>query len=188
MVDKAFAERIANTHYNEVFSFCLTKLQNKTEAEDLTQDTFLAFQIKITVDGLRDDHVIAWLINTASNLIKHYFREHKRFIMEELNESHLTVEDILECLERENPITPEEIEEQKQQVLSILNEKETELFQKRYVEHKSYKEIAQSKLSKEIFDIEVLEEKKMYLYNKLVNVRQELNILSVLLKNEKELM
>lgn len=143
MVDKAFAERIANTHYNEVFSFCLTKLQNKTEAEDLTQDTFLAFQIKITVDGLRDDHVIAWLINTANNLIKHYFREHKRFIMEELNESHLTVEDILECLERENPITPEQIEEQKQQVLSILNEKETELFQKRYVEHKSYKEIAE---------------------------------------------
>ena len=44
--------------------------------------TILAFQIKITVDGLRDDHVIAWLINTASNLIKHYFREHKRFIME----------------------------------------------------------------------------------------------------------
>ena len=70
MVDKAFAERIANTHYNEVFSFCLSKLQNKTEAEDLTQDTFLAFQIKITVDGMRDDHVIAWLINTANNLIK----------------------------------------------------------------------------------------------------------------------
>ena len=120
MVDKAFAERIANTHYNEVFSFCLTKLQNKTEAEDLTQDTFLAFQIKMTVDGLRDDHVIAWLINTANNLIKHYFRDHKRFIMEELNESHLSVEDILECLERENPITPEQIEEQKQQVLSWI--------------------------------------------------------------------
>ncbi|MBQ6935027.1 MAG: sigma-70 family RNA polymerase sigma factor, partial [Clostridia bacterium] len=116
---------------------------NKTEAEDLTQDTFLAFQIKMIVDGLRDDHVIAWLINTANNLIKHYFRDHKRFIMEELNESHLTVDDILECLERENPITPEQIEEQKQQVLSILDEKETELFNKRYVEHKGYKEIAE---------------------------------------------
>ena len=143
MVDRITAERIANTHYNEVFSYCLFKLQNKTEAEDLTQDTFLAFQIKITVDKLEDDHVIAWLINTASNLIKHYFRDHKRFIMEELNESHLTVEDILECLERENPITPEQIEEQKQQVLSILDEKETELFNKRYVEHKGYKEIAE---------------------------------------------
>lgn len=143
MVDKIVAERIANVHYNDVFSYCLSKLHNVTEAEDLTQDTFLAFQIKITVDGLKDDHIIAWLINTASNLIKHYFREHKRFIMEELNESHLTVEDILECLERENPITPEQIEEQKQQVLSILNEKETELFNKRYVEHKSYKEIAE---------------------------------------------
>ena len=143
MVDKATAERIANMYYNDVFSYCLFKLQNKTEAEDLTQDTFLAFQIKITVDGLRDDHIIAWLINTASNLIKHYFREHKRFIMEELNESHLTVADILECLERENPIPPEKIEEQKQQVLSILNEKEREFFNKRYIEHKSYREIAE---------------------------------------------
>ena len=47
MVDRITAERIANTHYNEVFSYCLFKLQNKTEAEDLTQDTFLAFQIKM---------------------------------------------------------------------------------------------------------------------------------------------
>lgn len=143
MIDKIAAERIANTYYNDVFSYCLSKLDNITEAEDLTQDTFLAFQVKITLDGLRDDHIIAWLINTASNLIKHYFRDHKRFIVEELNESHLTVDDILECLERVNPITPEQIEEQKQQVLSILDEKETELFNKRYIEHKSYKEIAE---------------------------------------------
>ena len=143
MIDKVFAERTANTYYNDIFAYCLSKLHNKTEAEDITQDTFLAFQIKLTVDGLRDDHVIAWLINTASNLIKHYFREHKRFIQEELNESHLSVQGILECIDRENPITPEQIEEQKQQVLSILNEKEKELFTKRYIEHKSYKEIAE---------------------------------------------
>ncbi len=143
MIDKAAAEKIANMYYKEVFSYCLSMLHNKVEAEDLTQDTFLAFQIKITFDELNDDHIIAWLINTASNLIKHYFRDKKRFIIEELNESHLSVEDILECLERVNPIPPEKIEEQKQQVLSILNEKETELFNKRYVEHKSYKEIAE---------------------------------------------
>ena len=141
MIDKATADKIANIHYDDVYSYCFSKLKDKYVAEDITQDAFLVFQLK--TDKLVDDHIIAWLINTASNLIKAYFRENSRFIREELNESHLTVEDILECLERENPITPEEIEEQKQQVLSILNEKETELFQKRYVEHKSYKEIAE---------------------------------------------
>lgn len=50
------------------------------------------------------------------------------------------------------------------------------------------KELAQSRLSNEMYDIDLLEEKKMYLYNKLVNIRQELNILSVLLKNEQELL
>ena len=58
----------------------------------------------------------------------------------------------------------------------------------RFQNQKNSKELAYSKLSEEIYDIEILEEKKMYLYNKLVNTRQELNILSVLLKNEKELM
>ncbi len=143
MIDKATATKIADTHYNDVFAYCLTKVQNKADAEDLTQDTFLAFQIKITLAELENDHIIAWLINTASNLIKHYFRDNKRFIIEELNETHLTVEDIVECIERENPITPEEIEAQKQQILSILDEDETELFTKRYIEHKSYKEIAE---------------------------------------------
>ena len=50
------------------------------------------------------------------------------------------------------------------------------------------KELAQARLTDEIYEIETLEEKKMYLYNKLQNVRQELNILSVLLKNEQELL
>ncbi len=140
MIDKVTAEKIAKTHYDDVFSFCLSKLQNQYEAEELTQDTFFAFQVK--VNELTDDHIVAWLINTANNLIKHYFREHKRFIQEELNETHLSVDDILECMEKENPVTPEEIESQKQQVLSTLNEKEAELFEKRYVEHKTYKEIA----------------------------------------------
>ncbi|MBE6749455.1 MAG: sigma-70 family RNA polymerase sigma factor [Ruminococcaceae bacterium] len=141
MIDKITADRIAQIHYKDVFSFCLTKLENKYEEEDLTQDTFLAFQLK--TDALNDDHIVAWLINTANNLIKHYFRDHKRFIQEELNESHLTVEDIFECIERENPVTPEIIEEQKERVLSTLNEKETEFFNKRYIEHKSYREIAE---------------------------------------------
>lgn len=141
MIDAVTATKIADVYYDEVRAFCLSKLQNNHDADDITQDTFLLFQLK--ADVLEDNHIIAWLINTANNLIKHFFRENKRFIFEELNESHLSVDDILECIERENPITPEQIEEQKQQVLSILNEKETELFNKRYVEHKSYREIAE---------------------------------------------
>ena len=101
--------------------------------------------------------------------------------------------EILQAIEKDL-ILKSELTESLFKVNMQLAEKKFE-HRKKYAEYlfkfkneKSYKEIAQSKLSKEIFDIEVLEEKKMYLYNKLVNVRQELNILSVLLKNEKELM
>ena len=58
----------------------------------------------------------------------------------------------------------------------------------RFKSMKYPKELAQARLTTEIHEIESLEEKKMYLYNKLQNVRQELNILSVLLKNEQELL
>ena len=101
--------------------------------------------------------------------------------------------EILQAIEKDL-ILKNELTESLFKVNMQLAEKKFE-HRKKYAEYlfkfkneKSYKELTQSKLSKEIFDIEVLEEKKMYLYNKLVNVRQELNILSVLLKNEKELM
>ena len=100
--------------------------------------------------------------------------------------------EILQAIEKDL-ILKNELTESLFKVNMQLAEKKFE-HRKKYAEYlfkfkneKSYKELVQSKLSKEIFDIEVLEEKKMYLYNKLVNVRQELNILSVLLKNEKEL-
>ena len=141
MIDNVTANKIAEKYYNDVRAFCYSKLEDIDVAEDITQDTFLVFQLK--VEQLEDEHIIAWLINTASNLIKHYFRENKRFVQEEFKEAHFSVVDILECMEKENPITPEEIEEKKQKILSELNEKEREFFIKRYVEHKTYKEIAE---------------------------------------------
>lgn len=140
MIDKATADKIANIYYDDVYSYCFSKLKDKYVAEDITQDAFLVFQLK--TDKLVDDHIIAWLINTASNLIKAYFRENSRFIREELKESHLSVNDIIECMERENPITPEELDDQIQQILNALNEKERVFFTKRYIEHKTQKEIA----------------------------------------------
>ncbi len=65
--------------------------------------------------------------------------------MEELNEIHLSVEDILERMEKENPVTPEEKEDQKQRVLSILNEKEKELFYIHFPETKSFSAFTRDK-------------------------------------------
>ena len=48
--------------------------------------------------------------------------------------------------------------------------------------------LADGELTKEISEIEVLEAQKMYLYNKLENIRQELMILTAMMKNESELM
>lgn len=58
----------------------------------------------------------------------------------------------------------------------------------KYKNIKAQKDYTAAALTNDIYTIELLEEKKMYLFNKLTNIRQELNILSVLLKNEKELL
>ena len=78
--------------------------------------------------------------------------------------------EILQAIEKDL-ILKNELTESLFKVNMQLAEKKFE-HRKKYAEYlfkfkneKSYKEIAQSKLSKEIFDIEVLEEKKMYLYN-----------------------
>ena len=47
MIDAATADKIAKMYYNDVYAFCFSKLQNKTEAEDITQDTFLVFQLMV---------------------------------------------------------------------------------------------------------------------------------------------
>ena len=71
-------EKICNMHYKYVKSYALSLCLNEAIAEDITQDTFLVFQLK--VEQLEDEHIIAWLINTASNLIKHYLIQLQMFI------------------------------------------------------------------------------------------------------------
>ena len=58
---------------------------------------------------------------------------------------------------------------------------------KRNTPYNLIKDIVNGKITDEIEKVDLLEVKKMYLFNKLENIRQELMILSSLLKNESEL-
>ena len=60
---------IYNRHVDTVYRVCFSYMKNKSETEDMVQETFLRLiTSKKTFDNER--HEKAWLIVTASNLCK----------------------------------------------------------------------------------------------------------------------
>jgi len=70
--ETAFAQFYAR-HVDAIYRLCCIRLENPSDAEDITQETFLRAMRKDGLkDGLIDDdeHAKAWLIVTANNLCK----------------------------------------------------------------------------------------------------------------------
>lgn len=137
------ATEIANLYYNDIYHLCLSRLKKEENAADVTQEVFLLFQEKY--EGLEDEYIKAWLYKVADNKIKEQFRaiakREKELIYGTVFGSQ-TSTDILYEMEEDNKVTPEELEEKKNGILSSLSEKELELFEMFYTKHLEYKELA----------------------------------------------
>ena len=145
MISFERATEIANLYYNDIYHLCLSRLKKEENAADVTQEVFLLFQEKY--EGLEDEYIKAWLYKVANNKIKEQFRaiakREKELIYGTVFNSQ-TSTDILYEMEEENKITPEEIEEKKNGILSSLSDKELELFEMVYTKHMEYEELAKA--------------------------------------------
>jgi RNA polymerase sigma factor (sigma-70 family) len=65
--------RIYNRHVNTVYRICFMFMKNRHNAEDMVQITFVRLMKDKTVFQ-NEEHEKAWLIRTATNLCKDYFR------------------------------------------------------------------------------------------------------------------
>ena len=65
--------RIYNRHVNTVYRICFMFMKNRHNAEDMVQNTFVRLMKDKTVFQ-NEEHEKAWLIRTATNLCKDYFR------------------------------------------------------------------------------------------------------------------
>ncbi len=139
------AAKIANLYYDDIYHLCLSRLCKEDDASDVTQEVFLFFQEHC--DELDDQFIRAWLYAVADKKIKEQFRaiakREKELIFGTVFGSHEST-DIVYEMEEENKITPEVIEEKKESILSSLSEKELELFEKVYIKHMKYAELAKS--------------------------------------------
>jgi len=65
--------RIYNRHADTVYRVCFMFMKNAPDTEDMVQNTFIRLMKDRTVFQ-NEEHEKAWLIRTASNLCKDYFR------------------------------------------------------------------------------------------------------------------
>lgn len=73
MLTKEELERYSKEYYLPIYKYCMSRLSNKEDAEDTTQETFVVFSKKGHL--IEDKHVKAWLFATAHNKI---LSEYKR--------------------------------------------------------------------------------------------------------------
>lgn len=142
MIDLLTARKVAEKHYEKIYLYCLFQLENEYEAEEITQNVFLLFEQKRKT--LTDENIKAWLYRVSDILIKEFKRKYRENFTLELIETDLTIHDIIECINKEFPITPEEIEEKKEIIFNSLSEKELKILKMHTEQKKTYKEIAKA--------------------------------------------
>ena len=147
MIDKATAERITKEHYNEIYAYCLSQVNcNEDEAYEITQEVFLTFQNKL--EKLNDINLSIWLMKTAKNKSREYFRAKKKADkLVPLDPEQLPTDDMYvyidKYFENEDNLSDEYIEKAKEIVLNLLTKRERELYVKVFVEKKSYAQVAE---------------------------------------------
>lgn len=72
MLNRDEMESYSRQYYNEIFKYCLYKLNNKEDAEDATQDTFYTFSQKGHL--LEHRHIKAWLYVVARYSVLRTYR------------------------------------------------------------------------------------------------------------------
>ena len=80
--------QIFNRHVDTVYRVCFMYMKNQSDTEDMVQNTFLKLMRDKTVFQ-SEEHEKAWLIRTASNLCKDYFKHwwSKTVGMDQINDT-----------------------------------------------------------------------------------------------------
>ena len=145
MIDAITAEIIAKKYYKQIYSFCYSNLFcDEYGASEVTQEVFMFFQEQR--EALENTNIQAWLYKVARNKMLEYIRANKKYQKKfaELTEFSATVSDseIFVHLENDINVTDKEIQKQKEFVLKSLSQRDRDLYEKIYIEKKTYKEIA----------------------------------------------
>ena len=124
----------------KVYGFCLSRVRNRTSAEDLTQEIFLKLVSRIEIFDPKKGDFVVWFWQLARNTVIDYYRRAKDLPFTDLDggeDAHAVPVQNTE-IQIEKKLEREKIE----QFLNSLSEEEQELFRLRFLGELSYKEMA----------------------------------------------
>src|SRR5216117_982503 len=131
--DRAF-ERLYQRHVGDVYRYALAVMRNPTDAEDVTQTTFLNAYRSYVEKGSRPEKPQNWLISIAHNVCRQRFRQSARRPSEVAFE-----DDIADTIGDDETPTGEDI----RRALSHLAFNQRAALVMRELEGRSYAEIAE---------------------------------------------
>lgn len=141
MISHARVEELTRMHYNDIYKFCCSYLNNDDDAMDVTQDVFLFFIHK--ANELEDNFVRSWLYKTAANKIKETRRDKitrsQFYSFDENLNGEVTIPEII--LDFEDRIDDSLIETTRNKIISMLTPDEKIIFDAIYEKHMKLSDI-----------------------------------------------
>lgn len=134
-------EQIWRDHWKEIYSFIFYRVQNRQEAEELTQETFLKALRSPVLRQAKIQSIPALLKTVARNLIIDNWRHQKRSIPVQIFDHNVVVKSSEKGPE-EMFLLVEQSEELKQ-ILKGLSPDQQQVIQYRLIEQLSIKETAE---------------------------------------------
>ncbi|MBQ7204137.1 MAG: RNA polymerase sigma factor [Eubacterium sp.] len=125
-----------SAYYTSLYRFCLSRLKNNSEVDDVTQEAFIVLYNKM-LNGETIEKVYPFLLKTADNLIKRIFKERTK------NSKNVTLEEVKHIPSQNEDIDDRlTFEEYSKQISEALSDRDAELFSLRYIEELKIEEIA----------------------------------------------
>jgi len=125
-------------YYKTLYHFCCLKLKNEEQTEDCVQESFCVLYEHL-LKGEEIKNVGGFLYKIANNLVKVQWRKNQK------EQNILQWDSMAEILISEQIIIQQNVDydELAKKLISTLDEKEIELYKKKYIEAKSIKEISE---------------------------------------------
>lgn len=143
-------DKLCEENYERIYKYIWCMLNNKSQTDDIAQEVFLIAYEK-GFSFLNHEKPEAFLYKTAKNLIYEYIRKQKKENIVEFDENlEIPMEkDIYEtiCMENDKAVVEDTYVDF---ILNQLSQKEYQLYQDYYIEHKSMKLIAKEHKTSEV--------------------------------------
>ena len=155
-------EQLCNATWETIYRYVYFKVQNKEEAEDITQETYIKAISYIQKNDVKIDKFVSFLKTVSLNVIKDKWRKNKRqgsvVNLEEINPKEASVEDHTQIMAQREIM---------QTALELLNEEQRTVIELRIIKGYSVADTAK-KMNKNEGNIRVLQYRALQNLTKII--------------------